>query len=60
MSRERQRRRQLELQQISAALRRIAGGDYGYCVSCGEAIALARLEHDPAAALCIDCASARE
>ena len=60
MSRERQRRRQLELQQIGAALQRIAAGDYGYCVSCGEAIALPRLEHDPAVPLCIACASALE
>jgi DnaK suppressor protein len=60
MSRERQRRRLLELQQIGAALQRIAAGDYGYCISCGEAIALPRLEHDPAVPLCIDCASARE
>jgi DnaK suppressor protein len=60
MSRERQRRRQLELQQITAALRRIEAGDYGYCVGCDEAIALPRLEHDPSVPLCIDCASARE
>ncbi len=59
-SRERQRRRQLEVQQISAALGRIAAGDYGCCLSCGEDIALPRLEHDPAVPLCIDCASARE
>lgn len=60
MSQERQRRRQLELQQIGAALQRIAAGDYGYCVSCGESIALPRLEHDPAVPLCIDCASMLE
>jgi DnaK suppressor protein len=60
MSRERQRRRQLELQQITAALRRVETGDYGYCISCGEAIALPRLAHDPAVTLCIACASARE
>ncbi len=60
MSRERQRRRQLEVQQISAALGRIAAGDYGCCLDCGEDIALPRLEHDPAVPLCIDCASARE
>ena len=60
MSRERKRRRQLELQQIMAALHRIEGGDYGECISCGEAIALPRLEHDPAVPLCIDCASMLE
>lgn len=60
MSQERLRRRQLELQQIAAALQRIESGDYGYCVSCGEDIALPRLQHDPSIPLCIDCASARE
>ena len=60
MSRERQRRRQLELQRITAALHRIDAGDYGECIVCGEAIALPRLEHDPAVPLCIACASALE
>ncbi|UCE90165.1 MAG: TraR/DksA family transcriptional regulator [Pseudomonadota bacterium] len=53
-------RRQLELQKITSALQRIESGDYGYCVSCGEAIALRRLEFEPAALLCIGCASQRE
>jgi len=57
MSRERDRRRQIELQKIAAALRRIETGDYGDCVRCGEDIAIRRLELDPAAPLCIDCAS---
>ena len=39
--------RQLEMQQITAALHRIDEGTYGDCISCGEAIALPRLEHDP-------------
>jgi DnaK suppressor protein len=57
MSRERDRRRQIELQKIAAALRRIEAGDYGDCVRCGEEIAIRRLDLDPAAPLCIDCAS---
>ncbi len=56
MSRERDRRRQIELQKIVAALRRIEAGDYGDCVRCDEEIAIRRLELDPAAPLCIDCA----
>jgi DnaK suppressor protein len=56
MSQERDRRRQIELQKIAAALRRIEAGGYGDCVRCGEAIAIRRLEFDPAAPLCIDCA----
>ena len=57
MSRERERRRQLELEKIATALRRIEAGEYGYCVRCDEAIATKRLELDPAVPLCIACAS---
>ena len=60
MSREQVRRRELELQKISTALRRIEADDYGYCLDCDEPIAIQRLTLDPAATLCIRCASARE
>lgn len=50
------RRRQAERAAIDAALLRMETGDYGYCVRCGEAIAPARLEHNPAVPTCIDCA----
>jgi DnaK suppressor protein len=60
MSKEQGRRRRLELQKIAAALRRIETGDYGNCLSCEEPIAVNRLQLDPAATLCISCASARE
>lgn len=56
MSRERARRRKLELQLISSALQRMDEGDYGYCVKCGEDIAEGRLQLDPAVLLCIHCA----
>ena len=57
MSRETNRRRKVELSRIEAALQRIADGDYGLCVRCGEEIAEGRLLSDPSAPLCIDCAS---
>jgi len=60
MSQERARRRQRELQRIAAALRRLENGEYGDCQDCGEPIDVRRLEMDPAADLCIRCASARE
>ncbi len=41
---------------ISAALARIGEGEFGYCINCGEEIASARLDQDPAASTCIDCA----
>ncbi|HBT40970.1 MAG: TraR/DksA family transcriptional regulator [Alphaproteobacteria bacterium] len=46
-----------EIAQIETALERIAGGTYGDCVTCGEAIPPARLEAVPQAAQCIKCAS---
>ena len=56
MAQESERRRAGELRQIEAALARLKRGDYGYCVRCGEDIAPARLELDPAVATCINCA----
>jgi DnaK suppressor protein len=46
-----------ELRRIEVALERLDSGDYGYCVSCDEPIAVKRLEIDPAIPTCIDCAS---
>ncbi len=51
-----QQRRQVELGRIDAALRRLDAGEYGYCLVCGEAIATARLDFDPAVTTCVDCA----
>ena len=45
-----------EIASVKRALARIADGTYGECVRCGNAIAAARLEARPEAALCIDCA----
>lgn len=53
----RQRRVQ-ERQRIEAALERIASGDYGYCVRCGNDIAPERLKADPAAPFCRGCVDA--
>ena len=44
-----------ELKFINAALRRIDSGDYGICVDCGNEIAPARLEVNPAVERCIEC-----
>jgi len=60
MSRESNRRRELELRRIIDALSRINDMEYGYCVNCDEEIALNRLEIDPAATLCISCANRLE
>ena len=56
MAIESERRRAIEEKRIDAALERLMSGEYGDCVTCGEDIAPARLDFDPAAAVCIDCA----
>ena len=49
-------RRKIELKRIETALARIDTGDYGYCVSCDEEIALRRIELDPSSLTCVACA----
>lgn len=48
------------LQQVDAALRRLADDSYGECANCGDAIDPRRLEAKPEAPLCVACQSARE
>lgn len=55
-----QRRCEIMLQRIEAALSRIERGDYGYCVKCDEPIAEKRLELDPTTPSCIKCAGGDE
>ena len=57
MSLETERRRQLELQRIEAALKRIEEGEFGYCLSCEEEIEERRLEIDPTLPTCVGCAT---
>ena len=52
--------REATLQRITAALKRIDDGDFGLCRNCDEPINPKRLEFDPTATLCIDCASEAE
>jgi DnaK suppressor protein len=53
-------RRQVMLTKIAAALKRIDDGDYGCCLECDEPINPKRLEFDPTAIHCIECASKSE
>lgn len=53
-------RREVELQKIAAALQRLQAREYGYCVTCEEAIDARRLTLDPTALQCIACASQSE
>lgn len=56
MALETDRRRELEIQRIEHALDRIATGEFGYCITCGEEIETKRLDHDASAPTCIACA----
>lgn len=46
-----------EIHMIKAALERIAEGEYGFCVKCGEEILQERLDVVPHAPLCRNCAT---
>jgi RNA polymerase-binding transcription factor DksA len=48
---------QAEVRAITAALGRIAAGEYGYCVKCGAKISEERLDLLPYAPLCQECAA---
>ena len=60
MSQDIQRRRKIDLQRIEQALIRLENYEYGDCLRCEEPIAAARLEFDPAATYCIECAQLKE
>jgi DnaK suppressor protein len=49
-----------ELQEIEAALTRIADGSYGVCAGCGGEIAHARLKAYPMATRCVPCQERNE
>ena len=49
-----------EVGEVSQALRRIDGDDYGLCADCGNEIPFDRLKAEPWAERCVPCAAARE
>lgn len=49
-----------ELQLVESALQRLDSGVYGDCTSCGEPIALPRLQVQPAALRCAACQTEAE
>ena len=56
MAQAQERKRQNDLVRIDLALRRLQSGDYGVCTECGEDIPERRLEIDPMAERCVNCA----
>ena len=57
MAKATQSRRDALRKSLRAALARLDTGDFGYCDDCGEEIATKRLELDPTARRCVECAS---
>lgn len=53
-------REKREIEEIDAALRRIADGTYGVCEGCEQPIPEARLRALPATRFCVDCARNQE
>ncbi|MSO47404.1 MAG: TraR/DksA family transcriptional regulator [Thermoleophilia bacterium] len=51
---------QVSLDEVDAALARIAVGTYGVCTDCGEGIPEKRLTALPASARCIECQRKQE
>ena len=47
------------LNEVDHALSKFEAGSYGTCENCGEPISPARLDAQPAARYCINCASKR-
>lgn len=47
-----------EIEEIDAALARLAAGRFGRCAGCGKAIPVARLRARPIATTCVACAPA--
>lgn len=58
MAIETDRRREVEMERITSALKRMEDGEFGFCVSCGDEIPAKRLAFDPATPQCVDCAGA--
>jgi len=54
------RRREATLKMIEVALQRLDNDEFGFCQECDEPIARKRLEFDPTATLCIECATKLE
>ena len=56
MAKATQARRGQQRQRLLAALARLDEGEFGYCTDCGEDIPTKRLNLDPTARTCVNCA----
>ncbi len=55
MAQAQERARSAILVRIDQAFRLIEQNEYGYCLGCGDEIAIKRLEIDPTATHCVSC-----
>ena len=55
MAQAQQRRRDAYKQALQAALRRLSGDEFGYCMECGDEIEEARLLANPVVLKCMSC-----
>jgi DnaK suppressor protein len=60
MAVEQDRRRDLQLQRIEGAFQRLDTGTYGICMSCKVKIEDKRMDFDPTAFFCSECAQRME
>lgn len=60
MSLQTKQRRQEQIQKIQAAMLRLDNDEFGLCLRCDAEIPEKRLEIDPCATLCVNCASRLE
>ena len=56
MAPETKRRREVGINRIKATFSRIKEGEFGFCINCGDEIAVKRLDIDPSTPTCISCA----
>ena len=60
MARANVRMANVRLQQVGAALQRVARGTFGECADCGDDIGYPRLKARPEAPFCLSCQGRRE
>lgn len=60
MAQELDRRRDTQLKRIEGAFVRLEKGTYGHCVGCKKPIDEKRMEIDPTAFFCVECAERAE
>lgn len=56
MSKARIQQLKIDVQKIQGALKRLEDGEYGFCMKCHQEISQKRMDFDPCAFICVQCA----